>query len=370
MSVRVPADRFRSLAIAAAIAAGLLGGCAGQPAVEPAAQATPQPGDRFVLPAAGTDVVGRVQVAIARAEDTYASMYQWQNCFDQVAAHAQRAEDAYRRLGHAGQVDTSVVLAAWRGTTTVKDAVRVCDSSLALHAEHPRHRAYLRTYLGILHALDADIHAARGAAAAARSELEELGEELGLGTSALAHLGAVEAILGDWARAEETWQRGIEYTRDRPQLSEWHGYFLARLGEAALGRGDPGSALRLAERARVFAAEADVESAIWWRRVAACALAATGHPRKALRLGREALAIVDGTDDVLLRAGARLDLAEVRLRAADSTEALALVQEGLDLLDRKGAVLPAAQSRARFAELLVESTSGGAAVAAPLERPF
>jgi len=104
--------------------------------------------------------------------------------------------------------------------------------------------------------------------------------------------------------------------------------------------------------------------------VSARALSATDQPRKALRLGREALSIADTTEDVLLRSGARLDLAEVQLRAGRKPEALSLVCEGLALLDRKGAALPAEHARSRFAELLAEEEDGGAAfAAAPLERP-
>ena len=100
------------------------------------------------------------------------------------------------------------------------------------------------------------------------------------------------------------------------------------------------------------------------------ALSTTDQPRKALRLGREALSIADTTEDVLLRSGARLDLAEVQLRAERRPEALSLVREGLELLDRKGAALPAEHARSRFAELLAEEEDGGAAfAAAPLERP-
>ena len=92
------------------------------------------------------------------------------------------------------------------------------------------------------------------------------------------------------------------------------------------------------------------------------ASSATDQPRKALRLGREALSIADTTEDVLLRSGARLDLAEVQLRAGRKPEALSLVREGLELLDRKGAALPAEHARSRFAELLAEADDGGAAL--------
>jgi DNA-binding SARP family transcriptional activator/tetratricopeptide (TPR) repeat protein len=304
-------------------------------------------------------------LGLARAEATYAALAGWGTRADRQAVHARRANDAYRALGRTGQLDTLAVDAAVRGTTSVLDAIAMCEGSLELHPGELRRNAYLRCNLAVLRVLSGDLDGARAAASAASAELAELGEELGLRTSALALLATAEALSGDWVRVQTLVTQGVEYTRDRPQLSEWHAYFLARLGEAALGRGELEAAVALAERAGLAAVEGDVETAIWWRRVGARAFAATGHPRKGLRLGREALAIADDTDYVFLRSGARLDLAEVRAREGRVADAVTLVREGLDMLDHKGAVLPAAQARERFAELLADVEGGGAAVAAP-----
>ncbi len=295
------------------------------------------------------DVLG-----IARAESTYAIVLEWERRVDGVLAHVERAEAAYQRLGHHGHTDQLAISVAMRGATTVQEATKLCEGRLTDGRSSLRGQAYLLAYLGCLHALGGGAVAAREAMADARSQLQVLGEEVGLSTSALALFGDTEATLGDWQRTQELFECGVEYTRDRPEHREWHAYFLARLGEAALERGDPRAAAGLAERAGVLAIAPDVETDVWWRRVAARALSATGHPRKALRVGREAVAIADTTGDVRLRSGARLDLAEVQLRAGRTGAASTLVQEGLDLLDGNGAVLPAARARARFAEILTE----------------
>jgi DNA-binding SARP family transcriptional activator len=308
------------------------------------------------------DVLG-----LARAESTYASVSMWCKRLDDVLAHAERAEAAYRRLGRRGYMATYAVGAAIGGTRSVRDASRLCEAALESHADSPRRRAYLLLDLGTCLALSGDIVAARETATAAISILEELGEELGLGTSALLRFADIEALAGDWSRAEECWRRGLEYTRDRPGLTEYHTYFLARLGESALEQAAVTSAARLAEQAAAAAVLSDVETDVWWRRVAARALSATGHSRKAVRLGREALAIADDTDYVLLRSGGRLDLAEIQQGAGRIAEARRLVRDALDALDRKGATLPAAQARERFADLLADEEERSAAVAAPLE---
>jgi DNA-binding SARP family transcriptional activator/tetratricopeptide (TPR) repeat protein len=308
-------------------------------------------------------------VGVARASVVYSLVLDWNKRLDRALVHLERAQAAYRRLGRGGHVDGALILNAMRGTTSVQRATTLAESSLERHHDSPRARAYTLVYLGYLRALSGDPVAARESVTAARSELEELGEEVGLGTSALGLMGDTESFSGDWARMREVFEEGLAYTRDRPEHREWHAYFLARLGEATLEQGDPRAAADLAEQSRALAVPADVETGIWWRRVAARALAATGHPRKAFRVGREALALADDTDELLLRAGARIDLAEVQLAAGRGAEALRFVREGLELLDRKGAVPLAARARERFSELLGDAENSGAALAAPLEGP-
>jgi DNA-binding SARP family transcriptional activator len=301
-------------------------------------------------------------LGVARAHTAYVLVSQLQMRYDEAVAHASRRDDAYRALGHSGHADTFAVNAEIRGRITVGDGIRLCEARLAPRTDH-RRGAYLRLCLAYLCALAGEIERARETASAARSALEELDEHAGLGTSAVWWLGGIEATLGDGERAREEWTRGLAYVRDRLDLADWHAYFLTRLGEIELERGDAAAAAALAEEAAALAVEADAETEIWWRRVWARALAAMGHPRKARRLVREALAIADRTDDVMLRSGARLDLAEVMLREGRAAGALRHVRDALDMLDGKQAVIPAAQARERFAELLADSR--GAAAAAP-----
>jgi DNA-binding SARP family transcriptional activator/tetratricopeptide (TPR) repeat protein len=306
---------------------------------------------------------------LARAESAYYMVLgDWGKHFDSAAPHLRRAEDAYRRLGIVGVLDFVAVSNATLGNMRIDDAIRLCEECMARHPDHVRRQAYLRSNLAFLLALNGDLDVAREAAETARSELEDLGEEVGLGTSATRLIGAIAALGSDWPRARDSFQLGFDYTRDRQSQRAWRAYFLARLGEAALGLDDPQTAADLAERAHAITVAGDTETEVWWRRVAARALSATGHPRRAARLGHEAVAAADATDDLLMRGEARLDIAEVLLRAGSGARAAVLVLEGLELLDRKGALLPAANGRLRFANLLAQTKAGGAASAAPPER--
>ena len=308
-------------------------------------------------------------LGLARAELTYALVLgDWGKRADLATPHLERAEAAYRLLGIVGYTDVTAVDYALSGTTSIEDTTRLCEDSMARHPDRLRRRAYLRGHRAFLLALSGDLEGARAVAALSRLELEELGEDVVLGTSAPRLAGSIEVLCGDWTRAEDFFQLGLEYARDRPAQRSWHAYFLARLGETALGRADPHTAADLAERARVIAVAGDVETEIWWRRVAARALAAISHPRKAVRLGREAVDIADGIDGLLMQGEARLDLAEVLFRVGSRAQAAAVTREGLALLDLKRAVLSAANGRSRFADLLAGAAGGGTAAAAPPSR--
>jgi DNA-binding SARP family transcriptional activator/tetratricopeptide (TPR) repeat protein len=306
-------------------------------------------------------------LGVARAELTYSHVMSWREKSDLALVHIERAERAYEQLGVAGATGVAAVWAALRGTTRVEDGLRRCEENIGLYPDQVRSQPYVHAYLGYLRALGGDIEGSREAGTIAREQLEAAGEQVGLRTSAALPLGSAEALLADWPRAEETWEVGLAYVRDRPEQRSWYAYFLARLGEVALAVGDAERAADLAEQCRTTKVDGDMETELWWRRVAARSLSVMGHPRRAARLAREVVSLADRTDSLLFRGEARLDLAEVLLLAGRSAQAALAVHEGLELLERKGAALAVANGRARFAELL-DPAAEGAASAAPLRQ--
>jgi DNA-binding SARP family transcriptional activator/tetratricopeptide (TPR) repeat protein len=303
-------------------------------------------------------------LGVARAMRMRIQVADWAGRYDEAFALSERVERAYRALGLSEPVTQSRIGYALEGSSSFESTVGLGEELMASHPHQFRVRAYLRAYIAFLRTVTGDIEAGRAEAAVARSELEAVGEELGLHTTALRWFGSLEAFALDWARAKELFASGLAYVRDRPQHVAWHAYHLARLAEAAVGASNVDHAARLADEARALTVAGDVETEIWWRRVAARTLSLTGHPRKATRLGREAVTLADGTDGLLFQGESRLDLAEVLLRTGRPAEAAAFAREGLALLDRKGAVLPASNGRARFADLL-DAADEGAATAAP-----
>jgi hypothetical protein len=86
-------------------------------------------------------------------------------------------------------------------------------------------------------------------------------------------------------------------------------------------------------------------------------LAAHGDGPSGEALAREAVERAASTDDLNLRAGALLDLADI-LRRKDEDEANAAMREALELFERKGNVVMAERTRARLAELGQTPRSG------------
>ena len=301
-------------------------------------------------------------LGIARAEFAYASVLgNWGKRIDAGREHVRLMRDAYARLGYPGQGSAQEVAFATLGGTPVGDALSLCARSLDEALDSPRVAAYLRMQLAYLEALAGDVESARSSAARASDELEALGEELGRGVVIGSQRAAIEALAGDWVRARELLELALASVRAHPSQRAWEAYFLARLAEAAIESTDVADAVSLAAAARPLVVAGDADTEAWWRRVACRALAATGDRRKALRLGREAVALADATDDLLAQGGARLDLAEALVHVGRTADAARLVEEALVVLDRKGATLPASNARERFADLLAERVERAAA---------
>ena len=68
-------------------------------------------------------------------------------------------------------------------------------------------------------------------------------------------------------------------------------------------------------------------------------------------LARQAIALADATDALLVQGDARQDLAEVLELAGRREDAASTLREALELYERKGALVPAQRVRERLAAL-------------------
>ena len=296
---------------------------------------------------------------VARAEHAYFLLLaDFGHRYDAASKHVERAQRVYRDLGIPEKTSLSMVSCAVGGSTPVVDAIALCRATMTRRRAHRSELAYLHHRLAWLLALDDDLDGARQSAARARTGISELGDEVGVRTVLASVTGSIEVLAENWPAAEEIFEDALEFARQRDFFRAWHAHFLAWLGEVALGREETDAAVRLSDEARRLSPEDDVHVAVLWRRVAGRALAASGQIREALLLAQEAVVIADSGDDLVVRGGARADLAEVQLRRGDENAAAVTLAEGLDLLERKGAKLPISRVRRRLADVRSADVGG------------
>jgi ATP/maltotriose-dependent transcriptional regulator MalT len=152
--------------------------------------------------------------------------------------------------------------------------------------------------------------------------------------------GRIELLAGDAAAAESELRSGLtalEAMGEQNLLSTVAG-LLARVVYAE-GRYD--EAERLAELGERSAAADDVISQVLWRSARATVLAQRGEVEDAELMAREAVKLMEETDQLDSRGDALLDLAEVLRLAGGEEEAAAVVAEARQLYKRKGNVVAA-----------------------------
>ena len=117
----------------------------------------------------------------------------------------------------------------------------------------------------------------------------------------------------------------------------------------ALGRHDEAEVQALL--GRELAGEQDVSSQALWRQAQALVHAARGRHAEAEALAREAVAIVEPTDHLLMQGDAFCDLAEVLAAAGRAEEAAQALEQALDRYERKKNLAMVAQVRPKLEEL-------------------
>jgi tetratricopeptide (TPR) repeat protein len=191
---------------------------------------------------------------------------------------------------------------------------------------------------------------ARTILAETRAYLAERGGGLELGIVNGMESVEVELLAGDSAAAAELGTAGctlLEESGDRGIQSSAAGM----LGRAlyALDRLDEADAW--AARATEIGASDDPLTQALWRQVRAKVLARRGEHAEAERLGREAVAISETTDQLVMQGDVYADLAEVLLLGGKTDEAATALGHALDCYERKGNLVMAERTRARLAEL-------------------
>jgi tetratricopeptide (TPR) repeat protein len=164
------------------------------------------------------------------------------------------------------------------------------------------------------------------------------------------HTSRVEVLAGDLRAAE------VELRRDYGVLEAMDEVYTrstisALLGQVLWAQGRYDEAIEFTHTARELADSDDLYSQVLWRSVEAKNLAKSGQGETGIELATEALAMLDATVDIELRADILIDLAETLRLAGRQEEGGPHIREALQLYRQKGDVILAAAAADRLSSL-------------------
>jgi tetratricopeptide (TPR) repeat protein len=235
------------------------------------------------------------------------------------------------------------------GPMPVADGIRRCEEILAQPAEQRRIRASALRALAGLRAMEGSFDEARRAAAGCTTILQDLGLRV-TAASATETWAIVELLAGDPAAAERELRWGYESLGQMGATTEVAPVLAALLAQALYAQGRDDEALRFSELSEDAAAPDDLSAHVQWRAARAKVLARIGRSEEGETLAREAVALAEQTDFLVVHGDALVDLAEVLRLAGRATEAAPALRDAIRLYDRKGNVV----SSRRAATLLAE----------------
>jgi class 3 adenylate cyclase len=258
--------------------------------------------------------------------------------------HARRAGD--RRT--EAQSLNLLVGAAWFGPLPVADAIARCNDILTRRTEQRRVKASALRALAGLRAMEGSFDEARRAAADCKAILEDLGLSV-TAASAAETYAIVELLAGEPAAAELELRRGYEIL-ERMGETIVTPVLAALLARALYDQGQDEDALRVTELSERGAAPDDLSAHVQWRTVRALILARAGSVGEGEAFAREAAALAEQTDFLVVHGDALAGLAEVIRLGGRAEEADTVLREALRLYERKGNVVAARRAAARLGE--------------------
>jgi class 3 adenylate cyclase/tetratricopeptide (TPR) repeat protein len=247
----------------------------------------------------------------------------------------------------ATRFSTSLAFAALYGPTEVREAIDRCRQVLAEASGDRKAEALTLSVLARLEGMEGEFVDAREKYHKSRASLEELGWRLHAALTSLVS-GPLEMAAGNLSAAEEELARDYEALQ-RMGERNYIATTAACLAEAKYRQGLYGEAESFTSVSREVAAADDVASQALWRCVQGKVLARGGRPDEGEGLIREAVLIIDRTDDLNQQGDTRLDLSEVLALAGRAEEAARTREDAAGLFERKGNIVSAARARTHLA---------------------
>jgi len=262
-----------------------------------------------------------------------------------------RAEALARALEHArraGDEREDAILiglgtAPYWGPTPVDECTERCAELLAeIGGRRPTVEAALVGTLAGLEAMRGNFEDARGLYAQQQAMHEDLGRPYSLAAATIM-AGRIEMLAGEPAAAEAELRRGYVILEGMGELGVLS-TLAAYLADAVYAQDRYDEADHLTHVSEEAATSDDIASHVWWRVTRARVLARRGSHGEAERIGSEALALAEVTDDLFLRGRALIDLADVR-RLGEADGRVPLLEEALRLFEAKGDTVSAGRTR-------------------------
>ncbi len=233
--------------------------------------------------------------------------------------------------------------AAVFGPTPCRDVLERCHEDLSWAREHGNRslEGSVLTRRGEMLARSGHVPAAQDAFAEARRIFEALGRPAHLAYVPIS-TAAVEPLASDPPGAEAELRSAYEFFK-----GVGADHILATvapmLAAALVPQGKVAEAVALAEEGRRIAAPDDLDGQVKWRLAHAAALSAGGDHPAAERMAREAVALAERTDSLLLHADALGGLATALIEAGEPDDAREPAACAGELYEAKGDIVSAAR---------------------------
>jgi predicted ATPase/DNA-binding SARP family transcriptional activator len=241
------------------------------------------------------------------------------------------------------------------GRTPVPKAIAQCEGLLArtqalgtLQSEKQ-----IAADLAVLHAKQGRIEEAKQFVTRAHQITQELGSVTDLMTFSAFCSATISWAEGDLEAAEAELRTAYEVLEEMGEQG-WRSTVATRLAELLYAQGRHDEAWDFAQRSEEVAAADDLASQVPLRSIRALVLADRGAFDAAESLAREAIALVDGTDDIESVADAHLTLASVLRKRDRMSEALLEAEEALTLSEEKANIPLERTARAMRDEIRID----------------
>jgi ATP/maltotriose-dependent transcriptional regulator MalT len=266
--------------------------------------------------------------------------------WSRAVEHANRAGDRRDALEGLSWVAGAV----WAGPTSADQGVRRCREIFEqAQGDRKAMSSALFTRAGFEACLG-HFDEANALLDRARALLEEVALRVWMAGALAQAAGWIELLQDDPAAAERELRRGYDGLAAIGELS-WLSTVAGLLAEAIYAQHRYDEAERFTRMSEESAGAEDVYTQVLWRSVRAKCLVRRGSTSDALRLARESVARVEGTDSLHLRWHTMMSAAEVLRLAGRIDEAGTALREAIGLAERKGNVVGARLARSSLERL-------------------